>query len=129
MTGLRVLSAGLAAWVVAAGLALGQDQRAATPADAIFARKILMSSISGMMDEIETMIAAPGKLNVAEGREHADVISVMLMAFPHLFPPSTNQCKPDGERDAGRDTYAAPQVWADFADFYARAAKASRLAR
>jgi hypothetical protein len=29
-----------------------------------------------------------GKIDLAEGTEHADNVSVMLMAFPHLFPPS-----------------------------------------
>jgi cytochrome c556 len=120
--------AGLAACVLAARVAPGQDQSAATPADAIFARKIMMGTIGGMMDEIETMIAPPGKINLAEGREHADLISVMLMAFPHLFPPSTNQWKPNADRDPGRDTYAAPEVWSKFADFYARAERASKVA-
>lgn len=121
-------AAALAACVLAAGMARGQDQSAATPADAIFARKIMMDSISGMMDEVETMITSPGKMNLAEGREHADLISVMLMAFPHLFPPNTNQWKPNVDRDPGRDTYAAPDVWTNYADFYGRAAKASKVA-
>jgi len=52
----------------------------------------------------------------------------MLMAFPHLFPANTNQWKPDATRDPGRDTYAAPEVWSKYADFYARAASASKIA-
>ena len=50
------------------------------------------------------------------------------MALPHLFPPGTNQWKPNVERDAGRDTYAAPELWTNYADFYGRAGKASKVA-
>src|SRR5262245_14139364 len=73
--------------------------------------------------------ASSGKaINLAEGHEHADAISVMLMAFPHLFPPSTDQWRPNVDRDPGRDTYASPDVWMRFADFYAQAANASKVA-
>src|SRR2546430_9217409 len=67
-------------------------------------------------------------VNLTEGREHADLISVMLMAFPHLFPASTNQWKPNVERDPGRDTYASPDLFTNYADFYARAAAAAKTA-
>src|SRR5262249_31501172 len=52
----------------------------------------------------------------------------MLMAFPHLFPASTNQWKPNVERDPGRDTYASPDLFTNYADFYARAAAAAKTA-
>jgi cytochrome c556 len=32
------------------------------------------------------------------------------------------------ERDPGRDAYAAPELWTNYADFYARAAQASKVA-
>jgi cytochrome c556 len=114
---------------LAAGCATpGQDNSAATPAEAIFARKIVMDTIDNQMNEIEAMLASADKLDLAEARDHADVISVMLMAFPHLFPPSTNQWRPNVARDAGRDTYAAPEVWTNFAEFYPRADSASKTA-
>src|ERR1039457_926634 len=59
--------------------------------DTIFARKILMGAIDMNMDEIETMLAPEGKLESADAQEHSETISTMLMAFPHLFPPATNQ--------------------------------------
>jgi cytochrome c556 len=122
----RVLSAAL---LCAAGsAALAQDQSAAVPKDAIFARKILMDAISRNMDELEGMTSSGKAINLAEGHEHADAISVMLMAFPHLFPPSTNQWQPNVDRDPGRDTYASPDVWTRFADFYAQAGNASKVA-
>jgi hypothetical protein len=60
------------------------------------------------MDEIETMLAPEGQLNLAEGQEHADTISIMLMAFPHMFPATTNQWVAGADRDAALDTYASP---------------------
>jgi cytochrome c556 len=119
----------LAILVLAAGCATpGADRSAATPADAIFARKIMMDTIDSQMNEVEAMLAATGKLDLAEARDHADVISVMLMAFPHVFSPATNQWRPGVARDAGRDTYASPEAWTNFADFYARAGAASKVA-
>ena len=94
----------------------------------IFARKILMGAIDMNMDEIETMLAPEGKLDLAEGQEHAETISTMLMAFPHLFPPATNQWKQGAERDPATDTFASPDVWTKFADFYQRATEASKIA-
>jgi cytochrome c556 len=79
------------------------------------------------MDILETMTTS-GNLDLAEGREHADLISIMLMAFPHMFPPGTNQWKAKVDRDPGTDTYASPDVWTNFADFYQRAASASKIA-
>jgi cytochrome c556 len=108
--------------------ALGQDQSAAVPKDVIFARKILMDAIGTNMDEIETMTGSGNEINLHEGREHADMISVMLMAFPHLFPASTNQWMPNAVRDPGTDTFASPEVWANYSDFYKQAATASKIA-
>jgi len=117
------------ACVLAAGsLAQGQEQGAAPPKDTIFARKILMGAIDMNMDEIETMITGGGKLDLAEGREHADTISIMLMTFPHLFPPVTNQWTANADRDPATDTYASPDLWTNFADFYRRATEASKIA-
>jgi cytochrome c556 len=50
------------------------------------------------------------------------------MAFPHMFQAATNQWKPGAERDPAFDTFAAPEVWTNFADFYARATEASKIA-
>jgi cytochrome c556 len=112
----------------AGGIACGQEQGVPPPKDTIFARKILMDTISSNMDEIETMTSSPAKIPLGEAREHADVISVMLQAFPHLFPAATNQWKPNVERDAGTDTFASPDVWTRFSDFYERADSASKIA-
>jgi cytochrome c556 len=121
-------AAAIALAVACPAVARAQENAVPPAKDTIFARKILMNAIDGNMDELETMLAPGGKLESAEGREHADNISILLMAFPHLFPPATNQWKQDAKRDPATDTYAAPALWADFADFYQRAAKASKIA-
>src|SRR5947209_8352935 len=70
------------------------QQGAGLPAkDTIFARKTLMGDIGMHMDEIETMLAPDGQFDFAEAQEHAETVSTMLMAFPHLFPIATNQWK------------------------------------
>ena len=107
---------------------LGQDQSAATSQDAIVARKTAMNTLSDRMDLIEAAIASGKKIDLEEGHGNADVISVLLMAFPHLFPPSTNQWKPNVDRDPATDTYASPDVWTKFADFYKQAMGASKAA-
>ena len=123
------LIAAAAACLLAAGATLAQEAGGTPPKDTIFARKILMGAIDMNMDEIETMLAPDGKLDLAEAREHADTISIMLMAVPHMFPAATNQWKPiDPDRDPATDTYAAPELWSNFADFYQRAGAASKLA-
>ena len=107
--------------------AFGQEEHP-TPKETIFARKILMGAIDMNMDEIETMLAPGGKLDLADAREHAEVISTLWMVFPHLFPPSTNQWKEGAERDPATDTFANPAIWSNFSDFYKRASEASKIA-
>jgi hypothetical protein len=83
-------------------MASAQDQGAAIAKDAIFARKTVMSTLSDKMDQIEAMIAA-GKIKLDQGHDLADTISVMFMALPHLFPPSTNQWKAGADIDPATD--------------------------
>jgi cytochrome c556 len=117
----------LAAGLIGAGTAAGQDQSAAAAQDAIFARKILMDSVGMNMDELEGLTESPKPIDLGHGREHADIISVLLQVFPHVFPPGTNLWKP-GTRDPGTDTYASPDVWTSYSDFYKRAVEASKIA-
>jgi cytochrome c556 len=114
--------------VCAASQAPGQDQSAATPNATIYARKSVMDMISDKMDRIEAEVSSSKKIDYDAVREAADVISVLLQTFPHMFPSSTNQWKPDVPRDPADDTYAAPEVWTNYADFYQQAAAASQHA-
>jgi len=126
---LAIACAGLAAGVLATSfVALAQDQSAATVKDVIFARKTMMDTLSDNMDQIEGMIST-GKIDITDAHEHADTISVMLMAFPHLFPPGSNQWKASNpDPDPVTDTFASPDVWSKFSDFYKRANDASKTA-
>jgi cytochrome c556 len=113
--------------VVACLAVLAQDRSAATDKDAIFARKTLMNVMCDKLMEIENMIAS-GRIDLDRVRAHGDAISVMLLAFPHLFPPSSNQWKPNADRDPVADTFASPDLWIAFPDFYRQAAAASKSA-
>ena len=96
--------------------------------DTIFARKILMTGIAANIDEITKMLDSKAPLDLEDARYHADMISIMLLSFPHLFPSTTNQWKAGVERDPGTDTFAAPEIWTHYQDFYARAGEASKIA-
>jgi cytochrome c556 len=127
-SGVAAAAAAIAALavIVPATPAPAQEQPAAK--ETIFARKILMGAIDMNMDEIETMLAPEGKLELAEAQEHSETISTMLMAFPHMFPPATNQWKAGAARDPATDTFASPDLWTNFSDFYQLATEASKIA-
>jgi cytochrome c556 len=95
--------------------------------DVIAARKLLMDSIMNNMDRIQEMISER-RIDPSVSRECADNIASMLAAFPHLFPPSSNQWKENVDLDPVKDTYASPDIWTEFADFSRRAAAAANTA-
>ena len=119
----------LIALLAVGGVAVGQERKMDIVKDAIFARKILMDTINTNMDEIEGMISSGKPINLDEAHEHADAISVMLMALPHQFSESTNPWKPNVERNRGTDTLASTAVWSYFPEFYDRKAKAYKRLR
>jgi cytochrome c556 len=45
-----------------------------------------------------------------------------------MFPASTNQWKPGADRDPALDTFASPDVWTTYDDFYQQATAASKIA-
>jgi cytochrome c556 len=108
-------------------LAWGQDQSAATPKDLIVARKTLMVVIADNMQEIEAMTGS-GKIDLARGRANANSIAAMLMAFPHLFSPTTNTWTPNVPRDAAGETFTDPSLWKEYTFFYKEAQAASQYA-
>ena len=107
--------------------AIGQDDSAGTAKDVILARKTLMNSIMDKMDWITEMISQ-GTIDLDKVHALADDIAVMLTAFPHLFPPNSNQWKENADIDPATDTVASPDIWIDFADFYRRSAAAAKTA-
>jgi cytochrome c556 len=120
--------AAVVAAIPAAGLiAIAQDQGATTAADVIFARKALKDDVCDKMASIERMIAQ-GRVDLGVAHAQADAIAAMLLAFPHLFPPGTNQWKPDSDQDPVTATLASPELWTAFPDFYRQAAAAANAA-
>jgi cytochrome c556 len=117
----------MAAFFATPFAATAQDRSAATGDDVILARKTIMNALCDKMAEIERMIAMR-KIDSKVTRAHGDAISVMLMAFPHLFPPGTNRWKPDLDQDPVTETLASPNLWASFPDFYRQATAAAKTA-
>jgi cytochrome c556 len=125
---ITIACAGLAVALLASSVAIAQDQGAATAKDVIFARKTLMNFMCDKMADIERMIAM-GHIDIDGARGNADAISVMLLAFPHLFPPGSNLWDPNSpDPDPVTDTYASPEIWTKFPDFYRMAAAAAQSA-
>jgi cytochrome c556 len=91
------------------------------------ARKTLMVVIADNMQEIEAMTAG-GKIDLAKARANANAISGMLLAFPHLFPASTNTWTPNAPRDPATDTFTDPGLWKTFPFFYKEAQAAAKYA-
>jgi cytochrome c556 len=130
---LRLGAAALGALLLGAVLTGGLNVRAREDAgpdqatDAILARKTLSDTFCDKMDLIEKAARSRARIPGA-AREAADTISVLLLAFPHLFPPTSNRWTPDGNVDPVAETLASPEIWSDFPGFYRRAKDASRIA-
>ncbi len=92
------------------------------PAEVVLARRVLMTGIGRNMDEITGMIEDAAAFKLAEAREHADLISTMLLAFPHLFPVETDTWSDKlAEDDPAHVSLALSTVWQNYDDFVARA--------
>ena len=74
------------------------------PRDTIFARKIMMGAIDLNMDEIETMLAPEGKLDLSGGQEHAETISTRLIGIP-AHVSTRYESMDGGSRSGPRDGY------------------------
>jgi cytochrome c556 len=129
LTRLRIGGACLAAalTVVASSVAFGQDANPASPKDIIVARKTLMNTIGTDMYPIDEMLET-GKIDIAAARIPLESISAMLLAFPLLFPPSTNLWNPNAARNPATDTLADASIWESRSFFYTDAVSASKYA-
>jgi cytochrome c556 len=94
------------------------------PKDVIVARQELMEHIEELMEPIDT-ITVKDTDDLDTLRRNGEVISAMLAALPHLFPPTTNLYDP---RDAEPKTLALPPIWKNFDNFYTLAGAASKAA-
>jgi cytochrome c556 len=124
----RVGATVLAAVVVgASAVVFAQDQGSGGAKDIIFARKTLMATIARNMYPLDEMREI-GKYDLAKGQANADAISAMLMAFPYLFPATTNTWTDKAPRDPAVDTFASPTIWEASTAFYKEAQAASKIA-
>lgn len=94
------------------------------PKAMITARQELMEHIELLMQPIDTLTVEPVK-DAQQVRTNAEVIGAMLLAVPHLFPPTTNRFDP---KAAEPETLALPAVWKSFDAFYRLAQASSRAA-
>jgi len=94
------------------------------PGDVVAARQALMTEIERLMRPVDTFaFGDPG--DPLAIRSAATSIVAMLLAVPHLFPPTTDLYDPD---DPTPTTIALPTIWRDFASFYGLAAAAADAA-
>jgi hypothetical protein len=117
----------IAALTVASSVAFGQDPNPASPKDIIIARKTLMNTIGTNMYPVDEMLET-GKIDLGAARVYLESISAMLLAFPLLFPPSTNLWYQNAKRDPATDTLADAAIWGSRSFFYKDAVAASKYA-
>jgi cytochrome c556 len=94
------------------------------PKDVIAAREALMLAVERLMEPIDAMEVEPpdtAKVSAAAAR-----ISQIMLALPHLFPPTTNVYDPASDMP---ETLALPGIWDDFPSFYQLAAAAAAAAK
>lgn len=121
------------ALALAAGLVLAQDgapqgSPAWTgvdhPMDVIAARQALMLAAEDLMQPVDTYTVEPDT-DTDTVQEAGETIAAMMLAVPHLFPPTTDLYDPDAEFP---DTIAMPRIWQEFPTFYGLASAASAAA-
>ena len=97
---------------------------ATNPKAVIAARQELMYRIEALMKPIDTITVEPVK-DTELLHSNAETIHTMLLAFPHLFPPTTSRYDPKVKLP---ETLALPIIWQDFTSFSTLAAAAAKAA-
>jgi cytochrome c556 len=94
------------------------------PEEIIEARRVLMRDAERLMKPIDSFsVGAPADPAVL--RSAAATLEAMLLALPHLFPPTTNLFETTGREPP---TIALPAIWDRFAAFQTFAASAEGAA-
>jgi cytochrome c556 len=94
------------------------------PEEIIEARRVLMIQIEQLMRPIDEF-AASGTGDLPELRSAAATIEAMMLAFPHLFPPTTNLFDATVREPP---TYTLPRLWDEFGAFQALVVRAEEAA-
>jgi cytochrome c556 len=122
-----VAALGLSSLAVAQKPAPGDDPSwtgVTKPKDVIEAREALMVAVESIMEPIDSMEVEPPK-DTRKIRLAASQISKIMLALPHLFPPTTNLYDPKAPLP---ETLALPPIWDSFDNFYQLAEAASAAA-
>lgn len=94
------------------------------PEEIIEARRLLMIEAERLMKPIDSYsIGQPG--DAATLRSNAVTLEPILLALPHLFPPTTNLFSPNAHETP---TIALPAIWDRFAAFQTFAESAEKAA-
>jgi cytochrome c556 len=93
--------------------------------EVIQARQLLMDGIETEMAGVELGLEAK-QIQLEDLKLHADRISTLLAAFPHLFPPQTKPAV--GADGSPSPTTATLAIWQDFDAFYGKAQAAAMTA-
>jgi cytochrome c556 len=94
------------------------------PDEIIEARRVLMIESQRLMQPVEGFIA--GERAEAEVlRANAATLEALMLALPHLFPPTTNLFDPN---EIDPPTLALPAIWQRFPAFMTFAGSAERAA-
>jgi cytochrome c556 len=113
-----------AASAPAAAIRAGGNEYEADPGEVIEARRLLMTEAERLMKPIDSYtIGEPA--TPAELRSLATTLEPMLLALPHLFPPSTDLFDP---AVLDPPTIALPAIWQRFPAFRAMAENAEHAA-
>jgi cytochrome c556 len=94
------------------------------PEEVIEARRVLMTAVETLMKPVDNFIVGE-PADAATLRANAAAIEAMLLALPHLFPPTTNLFDPDA---LDPPTTALPTIWQRFPAFQTFAESAERAA-
>lgn len=85
------------------------------PDEVIEARRVLMTELQRQMEPVDNFtIGAPA--DPATLKRAAVTMEALLLAAPHLFPPTTNRFDPAVIESP---TVALPEIWRDFSGFLA----------
>ena len=84
-------------------------------ADIVQARQLLMDAAEEHIMFIDA-VSAGKDLALSDMKSRAYQLNILLLAFPHLFPPQTTPAA--GDRDGAFQTNATGAVWKDFPAFY-----------
>lgn len=120
-------AAGAAGAALAEGAVPGQGQGwtgITNPQDLILARETLMAELEDLMKPIDTY-TVDDSISPETVTANAKTISAMLLAVPHLFPPTTNLYDPKVDQPV---TLALPKIWKQFPAFYGMASATSNMA-